>query len=205
MIRNIVFDMGQVLIHWTPQQFTQSMPLSREEKELLHREVFRNVEWVMLDRGTITEEDAAASMCRRLPEKLHPYARELVTGWWKNPRKPMEGMARLVRELKENGYGIYLLSNASLRLRTYFPWIPGSECFDGLFVSAEHRLLKPQHEIFETFLQTFALDPAQCFFIDDGPANVEGALRAGMAGAVFLGDAERLRRELRAAGITCNE
>ena len=205
MIRNIVFDMGQVLIHWTPEQFTADFPISAEDRALLHREVFRNVEWIMLDRGTITEEAATASICRRLPAHLHPYAADLVSGWWKNPRKPMEGMAELVRELKENGYGIYLLSNASLRLRTYFPWIPGSDWFDGLFVSAEHKLLKPQHEIFETFLDTFSLEPSECFFIDDGPANVEGAIRAGMSGAVFLGDAKRLRRELRQAGISCSE
>ena len=61
------------------------------------------------------------------------------------------------------------------------------------------------HEIFETFLDTVSLEPSECFFIDDGPATVEGAIRAGMSGAVFLGDAKRLRRELRQAGVSCSK
>ena len=203
MVKNIVFDMGQVLIRWDPQEFLAGMDLTPEEKDRLMLEVFRNVEWIMLDRGTITEEAAADSICTRLPEKLHFYVRQLVSSWWKIHIIPMEGMAELVRELKGKGYGIYLLSNANLRLRTYFPRIPGSECFDGIFVSAEHRLLKPQHEIYEKFLDTFCLKAEECFFIDDSPANIEGACRVGMAGTVFHGSAARLRQELRRAGIDC--
>lgn len=203
MIRNIVFDMGQVLIHWTPKQFTASMHLTEEQENQLILEVFRNTEWIRLDRGSISEEEAAASICQRLPQSLHKNAYELVTGWWKIRRVPMEGMAELIRELKENGYAIYLLSNANLRLRTYFPWIPGSEYFNGIFVSAEHRLLKSEREIYEKFLDAFILKPEECFFIDDNPANVEGAERVGIRGTVFHGDACRLRAELRKAGIEC--
>lgn len=111
-------------------------------------------------------------------------------------------MAELLRELKGKGYGIYLLSNASLALRSYFPRIPGAECFDGLLVSSEEKLLKPQHEIYETFLARFSLKPETCFFVDDMPVNVEGAGQVGIRGTVFRGDVSRLRRDLRAAGVT---
>lgn len=105
-------------------------------------------------------------------------------------------MEPLIRELKSRGYGIYLLSNASLRLREYFERIPGSDCFDGLMVSAEEKLLKPEHEIFEALYARFHLKPEECFFIDDSPANVEGALRTGMPATVFRGDVSALRREM---------
>ena len=201
MIRNLVFDMGQVLIRWNPELLIAHLQLSPEDEALVLREVFQGVEWVRLDHGTISEADAAQAMCRRLPEQLHGAARTLVMDWWKRPLVPMPGMAELVRELKGKGYGIYLLSNASLRLREYFSRIPGSECFDGLMVSAEERLLKPQHEIYQALFRRFALDPAECFFIDDSPANVEGAQCCGMDGTVFRGDVSRLRRELGDAHI----
>lgn len=201
MIRNVVFDMGQVLIHWNPHLLLTPFHLTPGEEDAVIRELFQSVEWVRLDRGTITEEGAVRAVCERLPETLHTCVREVVTRWHARTLEPMEGMADLLRELKEKGMHIYLLSNANLKLRSYFPRIPGSECFDGLMVSAEERLLKPQHEIFEALLSRFGLKAEECFFVDDVPANVEGAAEAGLFGTVFYGDVPRLRRELRKAGI----
>lgn len=201
MIRNVVFDMGQVLIHWNPHLLLTPFHLTPGEEDAVIRELFQSVEWVRLDRGTITEEGTVRAVCERLPETLHTCVREVVTRWHARTLEPMEGMADLLRELKEKGMHIYLLSNANLKLRSYFPRIPGSECFDGLMVSAEERLLKPQHEIFEALLSRFGLKAEECFFVDDAPANVEGAAEAGLSGTVFYGDVPRLRRELRKAGI----
>ena len=201
MIRNVVFDMGQVLIHWTPALLVQPFGLTSQEETLVLRELFQSVEWVCLDRGSMTGEEVITSVCARLPENLHGCVRELVSRWDAWVLSPMEGMAELLRELKEKGMHIYLLSNANRNLRSYFPRIPGSECFDGLMVSAEERLLKPQHEIFEALLSRFGLKAEECFFVDDAPANVEGAGEAGISGAIFYGDVKRLRRDLRNAGI----
>ena len=205
MIDTIVFDMGQVLIRWTGELLLEKYGLNDEDKGLLLRELFGDVEWVMLDHGTISFEEAAEAVCRRVPEHLHGVVREVVTGWWHQPMRPIPGMADLVRELKGSGYGIYLLSNANLALRSYFPRIPGSECFDGLMVSAEEKLLKPNPEIFRALLERFGLESERCFFVDDSPANVEGAMSVGLSGCVFKGDTQALRRKLRSAGIRCAE
>ena len=201
MIRNVVFDMGQVLIHWTPHVLLEPFHLTPEEENMVLRELFQSVEWVRLDRGSMTHGEVIEAVCSRLPERLHPCVREIVTRWDEWTLVPMEGMAALLVELKGLGMQIYLLSNANRKLREYFPRIPGSECFDGLMVSAEERLLKPQHEIFEALLSRFGLKAEECFFVDDAPANVEGAAEAGLSGTVFYGDVPRLRRELRRAGI----
>lgn len=201
MIENIVFDMGQVLIHWCPDVLMEHYGFSPEEHRLVKQELFHNVEWVQLDHGTITNDEAVERVCRRLPEKFHTPVEEMVRNWWKRPLLPMEGMEQLVGELKEAGYGIYLLSNAGISLRDYFHRIPGSQYFDGLMVSSEEKLLKPQHEIYHTLYQRFGLKPETCFFIDDSPANVEGALCTGMDGFVFRGDIEALRRELKRRSI----
>lgn len=196
MTKNIVFDMGQVLIRWQPEYYLSQGQFSDEDKALMRKEVFRSVEWVQLDRGSISLEEGAACMRSRLPEHLHSAVWEYAIDWYRWPMVPMPGMEDLARELKGKGYGIYLLSNCSLPLRQHYHRIPGIEVFDGVFISSEHRLLKPQHEIFEKFFATFSLTPEECFFIDDAVTNIEGALECGMPGAVFRGDAEELRAEL---------
>ncbi len=201
MIRNIIFDMGQVLIYFRPEVFLDRLEVPEADRPVLLREVFREVEWVQLDRGSITEEDAVRAMCARLPERLHGYVRELVFHWWQRPLLPVAGMAELIAELKELDYKIYLLSNAGVCLRKYFSRIPGSEYFDGRIVSSDWLQLKPEREIYQTLFREYALKPEECFFIDDLNINIEGARFAGMNGTVFRDDVARLRRELNAAGV----
>ena len=110
-------------------------------------------------------------------------------------------MEQLIAGLKAAGYQILLLSNAAFTLRTYFPLLPGSQFFDDVYVSSEHRILKPEHEIYEDFLQHFGLQAETCFFVDDNPANVEAAMLVGFAGAAFHGDTAALRRSLTDAGV----
>lgn len=200
MIRNIVFDMGNVLIHWRPDIFVERMGIPEEDRPRLLLEVFGSVEWIQLDRGVITWEQATETMCHRLPERLHAAARELTQKWWENHLLPVEGMAQLVREIKSLGYGVYLLSNAKSDLPEYFDRIPGSECFDGRIVSADWKLLKPQPELYRVLLQEYGLKAEECFFVDDLNINIEAAILVGMSGAVFRGTDE-LRRELIRAGV----
>ena len=201
MIRNIVFDMGNVLIHWRPALFVERMAIPEEDRPALLREVFGSVEWIQMDRGTLSFEEGLAAICRRLPERLRGPARELTLDWWRRWLLPVEGMAELVRELKALGYGVYLLSNAKEDLPQYFDRIPGSECFDGRIVSADWKLLKPQPEIYRTLLREYNLQAEECFFIDDLNINIEGAWFVGMDGAIFDGDLPRLRQALNAAGV----
>ena len=200
MIQNIVFDMGNVLIRWCPEVFAERMGVPEEDRELLLTQVFGSVEWIQMDRGTLSFEEGIAAMCRRLPERLHSPARELTLNWWRDCLLPMEGMADLVRELKGLGYGIYLLSNAKLDLPRYFDRVPGSECFDGRIVSADWKLLKPQPELYQVLFREFGLKPEECFFTDDLNINIEAALLVGMSGAVFRG-VSGLRLALVEAGV----
>lgn len=200
MIRNIVFDMGQVLIRFDRDYFIERLGITGEDKALLKRQVFLSLEWARMDRGSMTDAEAAQSVCKRLPEHLHDAATKLV-GMWDRPILPVEGMYELVQELKENGYGIYLLSNASLRQHDYWPRIEASRFFDGTLVSADEGVVKPQPEIYRLLLERFHLKAEECFFIDDVPANIEGAFYCGIPGTVFHGDTGLLRQALRSAGV----
>ena len=204
MIRNILFDMGNVLIRFDREYFIDRLGVSPEDKPLLMREVFLSVEWVQMDRGSIVEEQAVRQICARLPEHLHDAAEKLVA-MWDRPILPIEGMYELVEELKAKGYGIYLLSNASYRQHEYWPRIPAHVFFDGTIISADEGVMKPSAEYYLRALQRFCLKADECFFVDDVPANIEGALFCGIPGAVFHGSTSQLRRDLRAAGVNVAE
>lgn len=200
MIKNIVFDMGNVLLLFDRPRFLDAVGAQGEDRELLMNNVYLSLEWARMDRGSMTEVEAAASMCSRLPERLHETVHRLVDSW-DRPIYPVEGMAELVKELKEAGYGIYLLSNASYRQHEYWPRVPGSEYFDGTLISADEKLVKPEREIYELLCSRFGLTADECAFIDDSTSNVEGAERAGLHGIVFHGNAHETRSNLRALGV----
>lgn len=201
MIKNVIFDMGQVLLYFSPELYIRRLGVSEEDGEILLREVFRRVEWVRLDHGTITEKEAVESVCRRVPPRLHRAVEELVCRWWDRPLSPVPGMKELIAEIKGLGLKIYLLSNANMQQRIYHDRIPGTEYFDGRIVSAECGMIKPQPEIYRLLLDTYGLQAQECLFIDDSPLNVEGAYCVGISGIVFDDDMPRLRRELREAGV----
>ena len=126
MIRNIVFDMGNVLIKWDPKRYVARTGVTDpQDQAMLMEATYGSPEWVLLDNGSVSEEDICANAARLLPERLHGYINELVYGWHE-PVEPIEGMADFVADCKKAGYGIYLLSNASFLQKTYWHTIHGS-------------------------------------------------------------------------------
>lgn len=201
MIKNILFDMGGVLLRFEPELFVSRLGLSAEDSALISREVFRSAEWVCLDRGSMTAEAAFDSMRKRIPERLVSAARRIYDTW-DEPVLATEGTYELVRELSEKGYGLYLLSNAGVRHREYWPRLPVSRFFgDRLMVSAFYQLMKPEAEFYEKAFELFSLERSECLFIDDNPCNMEGAWRVGLDGIVYHGDPELLRVRLREKGV----
>ena len=173
--------MGNVLVRFDPELFMDRYSLTGEDRKLIRNEVFRSVEWIMLDRGVIDEEIAEQRILPLLPERLHGAARGLIEKW-DDPIVPVEGMLELLQALKAKGYRLYLLSNAATRQPIYWARAEASKLMDGVLISAEVKLLKPAPQIYRTFLHKFALRPEECVFIDDTPINVEGALYENMAG-----------------------
>ena len=200
MIRNIVFDMGQVLLRFLPDVFLERVGVEGEDKTLLKREVYQSLEWARMDRGSLTDAQAAEIICRRVPERLHETVHALIDEW-DRPILPVEGMEELIAELKGKGYRIYLLSNASYRQHEYWPRLPASRCFDGTLVSADVKLVKPQPEIYRLLCESFSLVPDECVFIDDAINNAEGAFLCGMHPIVFHDDVDELRTRLREEGV----
>lgn len=200
MIKNILFDMGSVLVDFSPLRFTMEAKLSPEDAELIREELFRSIEWAQLDRGTLTDPELLEIMKPRFPARLWPTLEWMICRW-DEPPVMVPGMYALVEELSRAGYGLYLLSNAALRHDEYWPRYPVSRFFgDRLLISAHEGITKPDPRFYRLALERFALDPRECLFIDDVPVNAEGAVYCGIDAIVFKG-AERLRRQLAEKGV----
>ena len=201
MLKNIVFDMGNVMIRFDPQYFiTREGITAPEDRKLIMNELFLSLEWAQMDAGVLTEETAEPLILERFPDRLKDTVRRLLNNW-SDPRDTIPGMESLVQRLKDAGYGIYLLSNASKAQHVYWPKVPVHRLFDGKLISCDVGYVKPMKEIYRIFTDTFGLLPEECVFIDDAANNVAGAVACGWQGIVFHGDAEELSRKLAALGV----
>ena len=203
MIRNIVFDMGNVLIRFDPDLFMDREGITDAgERRMIRNDLFLSVEWAQMDSGILTEKTAEPMILKHFPENMHAVVSHLLYSW-AIPRAEINGMEELVRGLKQAGYSIYLLSNASVSQHRYWPLVPVSRYFDGEMISCDVKVVKPMWEIYHLFTERFELDPEECLFIDDAPNNVAAAIACGWQGIVFHGDAAELRTRLRDMNISC--
>jgi len=200
MVRNIVFDMGRVLIEFDPVKFFEAIGVCNADIPMLESKTAGSISWMQLDRGSVGHEEAFKAMDETLPDKYKGYPKMLFEGWHKPTPVMISGMTDIVKALKGNGYGIYLLSNAATNLPEYFPLTPVFKFFDGIFYSAEAKRLKPGLEIYRMFFERFSLNPSECLFIDDKKENVEASIFSGMDAIVFTGS-ESLKWELAKRGV----
>ena len=192
--------MGGVLIDFSfDRTLTECYP--EKHHDILNELVFKNEVWHRMDGGFERSEDVIKSVVPKLPEETRELMSQMISDFY--PYMPaVEGMAELIIRLKNAGYPVYLLSNATPRFFDRYQDIPALTLMDGYFISALYKLLKPQREIYEAFCNKFSLKAEECFFIDDMEQNIQGAKDFGMSGFVFKKDIKALEDALRSAGVT---
>ena len=201
MIRNIVFDMGNVLIRFDPERFMDCAGIEEnKDRDLIRRELFMSTEWAQMDLGILSEATAESLILPRFPERLRETVSALLFHW-ADQRETIPGMEELLKKLKNVGYSLYLLSNASVMQHDYWPRFPMSMLFDGKLISCDVGIVKPDPSIYGCFTERFSLRPEECLFIDDQPSNVAAAIKCGWSGIVFHGDAEEVEKKLKSYGI----
>lgn len=201
MIKNIVFDMGNVLLGFDASYIVSQFTADPEAQELLLCAIFRAPEWQRMDAGKLSDEEMLRLIPQRLPDDLVQTGLDAFGNWHLHYRRLPEAEA-LVRELKEAGYRLYLLSNASARWRIYWRDHPAIALLDGHIVSALVDAVKPDEAIYRILFDTYCIDPAESFFVDDLTANIEAGRALGMDG--FLLDRFQygaLRETLRKKGV----
>ena len=195
MIKNIVLDMGNVLLDFKPDAVLDKFCSSDEEKEVIRKELFEGPEWKMGDKGEIKDRDRFDLIKDRVPEKYHKALRDCADKW-DVCMIPLPGAREFCEYVKSHGFRIFVLSNASDLFYEYFPRLLPLDFFDGVFVSSDYLMLKPDPVIYETFLLKYGLKADECLFIDDRKENVSGAKIVGFNGFCFDGDFEKIIEQL---------
>jgi FMN phosphatase YigB (HAD superfamily) len=196
--KNIIFDIGNVLLSFNPKEYLKEK-IQEEKLENLYKEIFQSEEWVMLDRGTITENEAI----NKIIERNIDYGDDikLVFEDWYDILKPIDETIEILKDLKNNDYKIFYLSNFhDLAFKQVKEKNTFFELFNGGIVSYEEKLIKPEEDIYKLILDRYQLIPNESIFIDDTKINIEGAEKLGINTLLF-NTPEELRSDLRKLNI----
>ncbi len=198
-IKNIVFDFGGVLVDWNPR-YLYDKYFGDEAQSQWFLDNICLYSWnLQMDGGRPFAEGVAELQAE------HPEWAEAIgiyhTRWVEMMGGEVEGTASVLRRLKAKGYGIYGLTNWSAET---FPMIrdtyPVFGEFDGIVVSGEEHLLKPNAAIYHCLLERYNLQAEELIFIDDNADNVAAAKAVGMESVRFA-DAATLVQQLAEYGI----
>ncbi len=199
-IKNVVFDVGNVIVRWSPDEIVRLTFGSANSPEQLAKSLFQSKTWLDLNKGLITVSEAKVQYQQEHGlsyedcERLFYYA--------KQTQLLLYGSVDLIKRVKSAGYKVFALTDNVVEIVEYLKlnyefW----ELFDGAIVSAEVKLLKPQPEIFHALLSTYSLEAVETVFIDDMSYNVEGAEGVGMS-AIQFKDVTQCEHALKALGLS---
>lgn len=194
MIKNIIFDIGNVLLEFKPLDYLKRTFNDENIEKLILKEVFGCEEWLHLDRGTLTQDEAIKIITTRNPN--HEVHIKKCMDNWIDILTPIESTIRILKDLKEKGYKLYLLSNFhSLAFETVYAKYDFFKNFDGGIISYKEKLVKPEAEIYTKLLDTYKLTAEECLFIDDTLVNIEAASKLGIK-TLHYKDCDSLEKNL---------
>ncbi len=195
MIKNIVFDLGNVLLSFNPEEFLLGYTDDLERINKFVSKVPRNKTWFQLDRGAFSMEEVKEIFFNRYPEE-----KDLLVPFfdhWMSMLTPIEENVRILKELKHDGYNIYILSNF---IKEAFEHVKANIDFfsllDGQVISGEEKVMKPEVAIYKILLRRYNLTPEECVFIDDIFGFLKPARKLGINTILFRRNTD-LRAELR--------
>jgi len=199
-ITTVVFDLGGVLIDWDPSHLYRQLLAGDEEVDRFLEEVGFAAWNHQVDAGASTWADAVEALALE-----HPHHRALIAAYPARFAETLvgaiEGSVEVLHELDAQGVRLLALTNWSAETfpvaRERFDFL---EVFDGIVVSGEEGVAKPDAAIFEILIDRHGLGPAATVFVDDRQANLDAAQDAGFVGLLFTSP-ERLRTDLVSAGV----
>ena len=183
-IKNIVFDIGNVLVGFVWQDFYKSFGYSEEVNERLADATVRSEFWSEMDRGKLTDEELLEGFIANDPS-IEKEIREIFKNIT-NMILRYDYAIPWLKELKGRGYGVYYISNFAHKAHV--------ECaaaldflveMNGGILSYQDRIIKPSPEIYQLLFERYHLKAGECVFIDDTAVNVEAAQKEGMKGIIF--------------------
>ena len=193
ILKNLVFDMGNVLIEWNSEKILQAITDDRKLQNLLRKEVFETGLWVQTDEGVKTREEMIEIVTAKIAEEYRNEITQLSRYWYKYVDVYTKVQDRII-ELSKNGYNIYILSNTAYTFYDLVKegYLPAASIAKGIVLSCEEKVLKPNEKIYNILLERYNLDPHDTMFFDDLSENIWGAARCGINGFVVENERELL-------------
>jgi putative hydrolase of the HAD superfamily len=181
-----IFDVGNVLLKWSPPDILRDALPPGTDPARYMSEIFAHRLWAELDRGTHDERDVIPELATRLGSSHEQIAHILKVA--RESLVPLAPGIALLEELAAGGHPLYCLTNMSRETFTYVRttydfWTR----FQGIVVSGQLRMAKPEAAIFRHTLSTYGLDARTTVFIDDHLANIEGARQLGITAVQYDG------------------
>lgn len=193
MINTIIFDFGGVLVDWNPRYVYRDHFQNDEKMEWFLENICTD-DWNIQQDGGRSLAEATNLLLEQYPE--HKSEIEMYYGKWETMLKDLiPGTVEILYELKGK-FPLYGLTNWSaetfpiaLKRFDFF------QVFDGILVSGEEKLIKPDRKIFELMMEKFSLKSENCLFIDDNLKNVEASREFGIE-TIHFKNPEDLREKL---------
>lgn len=200
MIKNCIFDLGNVMVTYHAKNYLQSKFQEPALCDFLYEHIFGSPEWLMLDEGTMKESQLIEQLIHQYPT----YRNEILHAFdhWDDSLVLKNDSFAFAQSLKQQGFNLYILSNIQSEvyqrlIQRYPKW---SELFTGAIISAEVKMIKPNPDIYTLCLNTFHLHASECLFFDDTYENIESAKKLGIH-AIWFQDLDEVKEQLRTLQI----
>lgn len=184
MIRNIVFDVGKVLVYFEPEYVLNYLKIEGRARKIILEKMFFHPMWEEGDRGILSKEELLDAFIRNAPE----YEREIRLCYEHVDKSigVMSHVDKWLQNLKERGYSLYIISNygentfeKTVNKMSFLSYMTGT------IFSYKYKIIKPDVKIYQLLLEKYDLNASECVFIDDRMVNVDGAKAVGMQGILF--------------------
>ena len=200
MIKNIILDVGKVLVEWDPKGAFEKIGLDEQTAKAVADATINTSIWIETDRGVWSDEQILSALCENAPKY-----KEEVKKFWDHIDLAIEQFPytkEWISGMKKEGFHVYILSNYGkktfeLTKDTALDFLPLT---DGAVFSYTVKQIKPDVEIYETLLKKYQLTADECVFIDDRMENIEGAKKAGIHGICFE-TIEQVKEDLKKYGV----
>ena len=194
MIKNLVFDLGNVLIEWNSEKILTYFEPEKERQQVLRQVIFESGVWDQTDRGERSLKEACEEVLAQLDVSYHSAVKNILYHWYEVVHV-YSGLQERIRLWSDQGYRIYILSTTCeifyhIEKAGLLPIYP---LLSGYILSSEVGVVKPEAEIYQKLLKKYNLNPVESVFIDDIQANLDTAAELGFETILSTSETENIR------------
>ncbi len=191
--KNIIFDLGAVMVEWSPQRIAQNFTLDKNLQHAIINDLFNHPVWISFDTGKISEAELIQQASQQLALTIKQVYSLIEQA--KASLHAKHDMVALLKQAKSHGLRTFCLSNLS---HEWFAYLSQRHhfftLFDGKVISAQEGIGKPDPQIYQCLLQRYNINAHNTLFIDDRLENTQAAIQLGMNSITFEHSTDNLKQ-----------